>query len=116
MPDFTMLEPCRLGTDQWNILILAGSLVAAECDADGNLPSTVRSAKWAFSVAPRLGWGAPLAQQQSTAGWLASLPVFEPHWQAGFCLRLSLMNSARFSGIPALRLCFAHQCLLVPVP
>jgi len=59
----------------------AGSLVASEFGASGNLPSTVKSAKWAFSVQPELGWGEKGQKQRATAGWLASLPVFEPHWQ-----------------------------------
>jgi tocopherol cyclase len=34
-------------------------------------------------VQPRFGWGgAADATQKATAGWLAALPVFEPHWQA----------------------------------
>jgi tocopherol cyclase len=37
---------------------------------------------WAFSVTPRAGWGGGARQaQRATAGWLAALPVFEPHWQ-----------------------------------
>lgn len=47
----------------------------------GLLPSTVKSVRWAFSVRPVLGWGNVGEKQQATAGWLASLPVFEPHWQ-----------------------------------
>ena len=58
-----------------------GSIVANEEGCSGNLPSAVKSAKWAFSVQPRLGWGDSDSKQKATAGWLASLPVFEPHWQ-----------------------------------
>ena len=57
-------------------------LVADETGAAGDLPSTVTGARWAFSVRPVSGWGAPREQQRATAGWLAALPVFEPHWQA----------------------------------
>jgi tocopherol cyclase len=33
-------------------------------------------------VTPLAGWGGgPGQKQQATAGWLAALPVFEPHWQ-----------------------------------
>lgn len=40
------------------------------------------SAEWCFDVTPQLGWGGREgAKQWSTAGWLASLPVFEPHYQ-----------------------------------
>lgn len=59
-----------------------GALVADETGAAGDLPSTVAGARWAFSVRPVSGWGAPQEQQRATAGWLAALPVFEPHWQA----------------------------------
>ena len=37
-------------------------------------------ASWDFSVEPQYGWGS-LGKQKATAGWLAALPVFEPHWQ-----------------------------------
>lgn len=37
---------------------------------------------WSYDVEPRLGWGGGKdAKQYSTAGWLAALPVFEPHYQ-----------------------------------
>ena len=55
--------------------------MASEAGASGTLESNVKSAKWAFSVQPELGWGEKGQKQKSTAGWLASLPVFEPHWQ-----------------------------------
>lgn len=49
--------------------------------APGRLPSTVGSCKWSITVDPQYGWGPRAGKQQSTAGWLAALPVFEPHWQ-----------------------------------
>eukprot|EP00884_Botryococcus_braunii_P021088 jgi/Botrbrau1/7663/Bobra.0159s0105.1 len=58
-----------------------GSITAQGEGAGGYLPSTVGSARWAFSVSPLLGWGPEGSKQRSTAGWLAALPVFEPHWQ-----------------------------------
>jgi tocopherol cyclase len=58
-----------------------GKIVAAEDGAAGDLKSTVSSCNWAFSVEPKVGWGDEGARQRATAGWLASLPVFEPHWQ-----------------------------------
>lgn len=57
-----------------------GDIVAAEEGASGELTSTVGSCRWEFSVVPRSGWG-PRERQQSTAGWLSALPIFEPHWQ-----------------------------------
>ncbi|CAL8467097.1 g6633 [Coccomyxa elongata] len=58
-----------------------GSLVADGAGARGDLQSTVPSAKWAFTVTPIDGWGPRRGKQHATAGWLAALPVFEPHWQ-----------------------------------
>lgn len=58
-----------------------GSIVRQEAGAGGVLPSTVDSCRWAFSVRPVVGWGNVGARQKATAGWLAALPVFEPHWQ-----------------------------------
>ncbi|KAH7443105.1 hypothetical protein KP509_02G019700 [Ceratopteris richardii] len=42
---------------------------------------TMKSIRWAYSTRPIFGWGDVLATQKATAGWLAVLPVFEPHWQ-----------------------------------
>jgi len=40
------------------------------------------SVSWCYTIAPKLGWGGGSeAKQYSTAGWLAALPVFEPHYQ-----------------------------------
>lgn len=58
-----------------------GRIVASEAATAGPPMSTVPSCRWAFSVRPEAGWGDAGARQRSTAGWLASLPVFEPHWQ-----------------------------------
>ncbi|CAK0735183.1 hypothetical protein CVIRNUC_000540 [Coccomyxa viridis] len=58
-----------------------GHIVAEEAGASGDLRSTVPSADWAFSIQPQDGWGPRTGKQAATAGWLASLPVFEPHWQ-----------------------------------
>ena len=55
--------------------------MAEEAGASGDLSSTVPSADWAFSIQPQDGWGPRTGKQAATAGWLASLPVFEPHWQ-----------------------------------
>lgn len=52
------------------------------CD-DGRSPdmTTVKTIKWAYSTRPVYGWGDTDKNQRATAGWLAALPVFEPHWQ-----------------------------------
>ncbi|MBC7971174.1 MAG: tocopherol cyclase family protein [Verrucomicrobia bacterium] len=43
-------------------------------------PSGV-SARWEYQIQPVYGWGDANRLQQSTAGWLSSLQVFEPGWQ-----------------------------------
>ena len=48
----------------------------------GTVKSSIPYVHWAFSVRPVYGWGGGVdEQQQSTAGWLATLPALEPHWQ-----------------------------------
>lgn len=60
-----------------------------ESSVKGDLPSTETTARWAYSTRFVYGWGDIGRPQQATAGWLAALPVFEPHWQAGpFCASL----------------------------
>jgi len=42
----------------------------------------IGDARWCYNVRPLMGWGGGAsARQFSTAGWLAALPVFEPHYQ-----------------------------------
>ena len=69
---------------QHAFVMYAGSLESDDSSAAGNLPPTVKSVKWAYSTRPIYGWGDTGADQKSTAGWLAAMPVFEPHWQACF--------------------------------
>ena len=44
-------------------------------------PGTGRSCRWQYEIKPVYGWGNQGALQQSTAGWLSFLPIFEPGWQ-----------------------------------
>lgn len=37
--------------------------------------------RWQYQLEPVYGWGNPQHSQQSSAGWLSSLPIFEPGWQ-----------------------------------
>jgi tocopherol cyclase len=47
-------------------------------DNDGD----VFSCDFDFTVDPICGWGGTnVSDQKSTAGWLSSFPIFEPHWQ-----------------------------------
>lgn len=59
-----------------------GSLVVDAGRAGRGPASTVEACRWCYDSTPVYGWGGNTRQQQlSTAGWLAALPVFEPHWQ-----------------------------------
>ena len=68
---------------------MPGRIVKAEEGVGGSLQSSVDSASWAFSVTPMMGWGDSGGKQKATAGWLAALPVFEPHWQVRTVLHAS---------------------------
>lgn len=48
--------------------IYAGQGVPLDCDFD-------------MKITPLSGWGSDQGEQRSTAGWLASYSVFDPHWQ-----------------------------------
>lgn len=90
-PFGSLLPPrsrCRAAHNPTVRFLCAGAIVAREDGASGDLPSTVPSCRWAFSVEPQFGWGDAGEDQKATAGWLAALPVFEPHWQV--CLPRSL--------------------------
>lgn len=58
-----------------------GALDSDDATAAGELPPNVKSIKWAYSTRSIYGWGDSGTGQKATAGWLAALPVFEPHWQ-----------------------------------
>jgi tocopherol cyclase len=40
-----------------------------------------RYCRWQYAIEPVYGWGDKGGSQQSTAGWLSFLPIFEPGWQ-----------------------------------
>ncbi|MBW4506454.1 MAG: tocopherol cyclase family protein [Scytonematopsis contorta HA4267-MV1] len=44
-------------------------------------PSTGNYCQWEYEIGPIYGWGNQNSPQQSTAGWLSSLQIFEPGWQ-----------------------------------
>lgn len=44
-------------------------------------PGSDRYCRWHYEIKPVYGWGNQDAPQQSTAGWLSSLQIFEPGWQ-----------------------------------
>lgn len=44
-------------------------------------PGSDRTCYWQYEIKPVYGWGNSGEAQQSTAGLLSSLPIFEPGWQ-----------------------------------
>lgn len=44
-------------------------------------PASDRYCRWQYEIKPIYGWGDRGKLQQSTAGWLSSLQIFEPGWQ-----------------------------------
>lgn len=44
-------------------------------------PVSGHTARWQYAIEPVYGWGRPDQDQQSTAGWLSRLQIFEPGWQ-----------------------------------
>lgn len=44
-------------------------------------PGSGQTARWQYSIEPLDGWGNRGKPQQSTAGWLSQLQIFEPGWQ-----------------------------------
>lgn len=44
-------------------------------------PVTGQTTSWDYQIQPLDGWGNRGQPQQSTAGWLSFLPIFEPGWQ-----------------------------------
>jgi tocopherol cyclase len=44
-------------------------------------PQTQQDCRWQYAIQPVYGWGSSGQPQQSTAGWLSFLPIFEPGWQ-----------------------------------
>jgi len=79
MPEERWAEAVERGW-QTSPRLNTGSIVAT--DAPGSLGSTVRKCRWSYTTTPLYGWGeSGEGRQRSTAGWLAALPVFEPHWQ-----------------------------------
>lgn len=44
-------------------------------------PATGDRVFWNYEIQPVYGWGNPKQLQQSTAGWMSHLQIFEPGWQ-----------------------------------
>ncbi len=44
-------------------------------------PGSQQKCRWQYSIQPVYGWASQDQPQQSTAGWLSFLQIFEPGWQ-----------------------------------
>ncbi|KAF3888621.1 MULTISPECIES: tocopherol cyclase family protein [Nostocales] len=44
-------------------------------------PASGQYCRWQYEIQPIYGWGDRFSIQQSTAGWLSFLQIFEPGWQ-----------------------------------
>ncbi|MBE9042612.1 tocopherol cyclase family protein [Oscillatoriales cyanobacterium LEGE 11467] len=91
--------PDRLGLGHWGTTDLTSSPTFLEASLfdrhvgegyqgtatwhQGNLqdPETGDRCRWQYAIQPVYGWGDSDGIQQSTAGWLSFLPIFEPGWQ-----------------------------------
>jgi tocopherol cyclase len=84
----------ELDTDEWDQAVesgfqisptsLKGRIDGKDGTVGGILDDSGERFKCEFDIAvqPIVGWGGTQPEEQkSTAGWLASFPVFEPHWQ-----------------------------------
>lgn len=76
------LLPQELDPETFNQNITEGYQVTAThhqgylCD-----PATGKYCRWQYETTPIYGWGNPNYRQQSTAGILSALDIFEPGWQ-----------------------------------
>jgi hypothetical protein len=53
----------------------------------------MQHAKWESTIVLVYGWGDKGRTQKATAGWLAALRVFKPHWQICMAAGLSTGTS-----------------------
>lgn len=58
-----------------------GSLSLESKGVGGHIEASVKECEWAYSTRRVHGWGNSGGRQVASAGLLAALPVFEPHWQ-----------------------------------
>jgi len=76
------ISPQYLEPDQFKHHIVEGYQATANLN-QGSIrdPATGQYCRWQYEIKPVYGWGNQSVQQQSTAGWLSYLPIFEPGWQ-----------------------------------
>jgi len=71
-----------LSPDQFRHGITEGYQATAQLN-QGSIYDPVRNeyCLWEYQIKPIYGWGDSQQPQQSSAGWLSFLPIFEPGWQ-----------------------------------
>ncbi|MEL6579852.1 MAG: tocopherol cyclase family protein [Cyanobacteria bacterium J06621_12] len=76
------LKPQLLSSREFEAQIIEGYQVSANLN-QGCIYDPVRNeyCRWEYYIEPIYGWGNLQQTQQSTAGWLSYLPIFEPGWQ-----------------------------------
>lgn len=76
------IKPRLLTTTEFNNLIAEGYQVTATSN-QGSIYDPVKNeyCRWEYQIKPVYGWGNSQQLQQSTAGLLSYLPIFEPGWQ-----------------------------------
>jgi tocopherol cyclase len=70
-----------LETGLFDVTIQSGYQVTATCHQGVLQEPNGNSARWQYQTQPVYGWGNTGRRQQSTAGGLSSLQIFEPGWQ-----------------------------------
>ena len=81
---------CRMKSAPQVFLIMA--CVHRLYSSLGHIEPSVDRCQWCFDVKGVTGWGDVDKSQKPTAGWLATLPVFEPGWQVKHLI-LSVLES-----------------------
>lgn len=76
------IKPQLLLPDKFRTQIIEGYQATANLN-QGSIYDPVRDeyCRWEYHIQPIYGWGNPQQPQQSSAGFLSSLPIFEPGWQ-----------------------------------
>ncbi|MGD1920943.1 MAG: tocopherol cyclase family protein [Pleurocapsa sp.] len=76
------IKPKLLSSKKFNQYITEGYQATAYLN-QGSIYDPVRDeyCRWEYQIEPIYGWGNSKQPQQSTAGFLSYLPIFEPGWQ-----------------------------------
>lgn len=76
------LQPRLLSTAEFSRQVIEGYQAGSNFN-QGSIydPGRNEYCRWQYQIEPIYGWGNSQQLQQSTAGWLSFLPIFEPGWQ-----------------------------------